>query len=141
MGFDETFLCSFLPTEIEGLSLQERSITTDDTEIIKEMREIYFKTPIHMRSKTIFPSFLNTREKVNRCRCHLEQIRVKGNGEIRSCSMMLLNMANGSNIDDEEDIWNNTFFTSMRQHFLKNDINLLEEPCKGCVDNFGDKLS
>ena len=82
------------------------------------------------------PSLIDKNSAGNGCDVHFRQIRFDGDGNVSSCSMMLLNMTgNGSYRDG--DVWNNAFFRGMRRIFLSGSGDGLPGPCGVCPDNKG----
>lgn len=135
LGADHAFFCNFLPSPYDGLAAGER-ILTKDTAIIREIKDIFKRCPASFRRKVTPPVLVDTKTKNNNCDTHFTQIRFDGDGNVSSCSMMLLNMTGHGNYKDE-DIWNNDFFKNMRRAFLKSGEGDLPEPCSVCPDNRG----
>ncbi|MCM8790648.1 MAG: radical SAM protein [Candidatus Omnitrophica bacterium] len=135
LGVDHTFLCNFLPCPVEGLTAEERSLMADP-KIRREIRSIMNAYPPLVRRKFTLPPLIDKTLRQNKCVSHFSQVRFDGDGNISSCSMMLLNMEGNGNYRDEE-IWNNAFFRRMRNVFLSSDAEKLPGPCRVCPDNKG----
>lgn len=134
LDIDCTFFCGFLPCIYEGLTPKERVIMKTDSEIIKFIKNFKGSSPVHKKHKFSFPLAIDNEMKENNCDVHFKQIRVDGDGNVSSCSMMLLNMEDAGNIRDK-DPWNCQFLIDMRKRFLDNLD--LEELCYSCPDNKG----
>ncbi len=136
LGADHSFFCNFLPSPYKGLSAGERSLFAESA-TIKSIRDAISKYPPSVRKRFTLPSLVNEGSKENRCDTHFRQIRFDGDGNVSSCSMMLLNMTGQGNYKDDG-VWNNDFFRRMRRTFLsKGGSGDLPEPCKVCPDNKG----
>ena len=131
---DFVFLCNFLPCPHEGLTPKERVITSDDTEIVNFIRKVKKNIAANRKEKISFPLMIDNKMTENKCNVHFQQLRVDGNGNVSSCSMMLLNMNEASKID-VKDCWNSEFFVTMREKFLKDKA--LDELCHYCPSNKG----
>ncbi|MBI5210951.1 MAG: radical SAM protein [Elusimicrobia bacterium] len=136
LGVDGVHLVSFLPSPCDGYRVEERTITTDDAAIVGFLRRA---VPAGLRRRVSLPTVLDRGASAKRCSCHWAQVRVNGNGEVSSCSMMLLNMAGHGTIRDGSamEVWNSAWFQGMRAKFLSEGKDALELPCTVCVDNFG----
>jgi len=134
LGPDHTFLCNFLPTPYKGLTPKERVITVDDKPIADLISKAMAGLSGIERKKFSFPVLIDPALAENRCATHFKQLRVDGDGNASSCSMMLLNMQGASSLKDE-DIWNGPFFMAMREKFMRGGA--LEEVCYYCPDNKG----
>jgi len=135
LGADHTFFCNFLACPYGGLSAGERVLEASD-EIAKEIRAMIDALPPAARKKFTFPSLIDRNAGAFRCDSHLSQMRFDGDGNISSCSMMLLDMT-GRESRLGKDAWNNDFFRSMRRRFMSRDSSQLFEPCLWCPDNTG----
>ena len=135
LGADHIFFCNFLPSPYEGLDASCRTLTKDEG-IITELRGIFRRLPAAVRKKVTPPVLVDNGSAYNRCGSHFSQIRVDGDGNVSSCSMMLLNMTECASIEDP-DAWNSAFFRRMRGIFMSGDLKDLPEPCKACPDNKG----
>ena len=135
LGVDHAFFCNFLPSPFEGLNARERVLTADD-KTLAELKNIFKSCPADFCTKVTPPVLVEGRMEKNKCDAHFSQIRFDGDGNVSSCSMMLLNMAGNGNYKDK-DIWNNDFFRRMRCIFLSGDARLLPDPCRVCPDNKG----
>lgn len=133
LGVDAIYFVNFLPTPYDGFRLPERTITTDDHDIIRFLDEQF---PPSVRRFAVLPTLLDVHSEKKNCHCHWSQARINGNGEVSSCSMMLLNMKDHPTID-EPDLWNGEWFQSMRKKFTSPSKADLESPCNNCTDNFG----
>jgi MoaA/NifB/PqqE/SkfB family radical SAM enzyme len=135
LGVDQAFFCNFLACPIDGLTAEER-VLTENPKIRREIKAMMARYPESVRRKFTLPPLIDRGMRRNNCDSHFSQIRFDGNGNVSSCSMMLLNMEGNGNYRDA-DIWNNVFFRRMRAVFLANDAALLPEPCNSCPDNKG----
>jgi len=135
LGVDHTYFCNFLPSSYRGFTVDERVLTTKDTDVLDAVREAYHRLPKMMKKKITLPRVLDKNAKKKKCMTHFRQIRINGNGNVSSCSIMLLNMEGNGNFMDE-DVWNNAFFRKMRKKFLDTETQL-DEPCGVCVENYG----
>jgi len=135
LGADHTFFCNFLPSPYKGFSPDERSLFVDfgTIDFIKKAIGEY---PLSIRKRFTMPSLINRDSKKNRCDTHFRQIRFDGDGNVSSCSMMLLNMTGHGNYRDR-DVWNNDFFRGMRRAFLSPRGENVPGPCSVCPDNKG----
>lgn len=134
---DMIFLCNFLPSPYDGFKVEERTLIKDE-KVISTLKKFFNDLTPDLRKRILFPPVLDIDSEFNQCKTHFYQIRINGDGDVSSCSMMLLNMKNKGHFLDK-DVWNNEFFQEMRQRFIKNDRNILEEPCKVCIENLGIK--
>jgi len=135
LGVDHAFFCNFLPSPFKGLSADERVLPADNA-IMSEMKDALRIYPSEVRSRFTLPIFVDIKEFMNKCRTHFSQIRFDGDGNVSSCSMMLLDMTGHGNYKDA-DVWNNAFFRDMRRRFLSPGDELIPEPCSVCPDNRG----
>lgn len=138
LDVDHTFLCNFLPSPYKGLSAEERILEADD-KVMDEMRAVMQSYPPQIRRKVTFPVLVDKMSRRNICDVHFSQIRFDGDGNVSSCSMMLLNMSGHGNYKDYG-VWNNEFFRNMRKAFLSGDEGAIEDPCKVCPDNKGVRI-
>lgn len=135
LGADHIFLCNFLHSPYDGLRAHERVLMIEG-EVARELKTIIGKYSAAISRKVTWPVPVDSRQRSNKCSTHFSQIRFDGDGNISSCSMMLLNMA-GHGHYEEEDVWNNDFFRKMRRTFLDGSGKDIPEPCKACPDNKG----
>lgn len=135
LGADHVFLCNFLAAPYDGLNAAER-VLENSSEVIRQINDMAGKMPYSARRKITFPSLLDKNAGEFACRSHFSQIRFDGDGNVSSCSMMLLNMENQGKYKDK-DVWNNDFFKEARRRFLSGDRAVLPKPCLWCPDNFG----
>lgn len=138
LGVDHSFFCNFLSAPYDGLRAEERSLMADE-KIAEELRAIFEAYPPAVRKKLTPPLLINARSAKNNCDAHFSQIRIDGDGNVSSCSMMLLNMSDHGHYKDK-DVWNNEFFRGMRRLFMDPAGGKFPEPCLVCPDNKGYKL-
>ena len=138
LGVDHVFLCNFLPAPYESLKAQERVLTPHEG-VIRELGALFAGLEPAIRKKITPPVLVDTKKNLNSCETHFTQIRFDGDGNVSSCSMMLLDMTGHGNYKDE-DVWNNDFFKGMRRAFLKGSTQDLPSPCRVCPDNKGVKI-
>lgn len=131
---DHTFFCNFLPCFYGELVPQKRVIMKSDREIVSFIEDFKRGLPDAAREKLSFPSIIDPEMKGHKCDVHFRQIRIDGDGNVSSCSMMLLNMEEAGNIN-REDCWNCGFLVKMRERFLEGKD--IEELCHYCSDNKG----
>ena len=134
LGADHVFFCNFLPCLYGDLTPDKRVITTSDRDIVEFIRKTKQSLDPSVRGKFDFPPVIDTSSAENRCRCHFEQVRFDGEGNVSSCSMMLLNMEGSGHID-APDCWNSIFLQEMRGKFITGDG--IEELCLYCPGNKG----
>jgi len=134
LGADHTFLCNFLPCPYGELTPSRKVITKRDTPIIQFIRKTKNDLPSGARERVSFPRAIDSGMKENKCDMHFNQVRVDGDENVSSCSMMLLNMENTGRIESK-DPWNSTFLVNTRAKFLEN--NGLDELCLYCPSNKG----
>lgn len=132
LGADHTFFCNFLPAPFKGLSVDERVLFEDDAAALRRSRDRLGKSE---RKRFTFPPLLKREGTARKCESHFYQMRVDADGNVSSCSMMLLNMGGKGKFYDAGS-WNNEFFRSMRKKFLDT-VEPLPEPCCTCVNNYG----
>jgi MoaA/NifB/PqqE/SkfB family radical SAM enzyme len=135
LGVDHTFFCNFLPCPSGGLTAGER-VLMSGSRVRAELAAMMARYPASVRRKFTMPLLVDEGAAANRCRSHFSQIRFDGDGNVSSCSMMLLNMEGNGHYRDAE-LWNNDFFRRMRRTFISGDERLLPEPCRVCPDNKG----
>ena len=135
LGVDHAFFCNFLPCPYDGLTPSERVLMAEDT-IINEIKAMVKDRPSWVRRKIALPTLVDSKMMSNQCVSHFSQIRFDGDGNVSSCSMMLLDMSGHGRFDDGG-VWNNDFFKTMRRKFLAGGKSDLPEPCLVCPDNFG----
>lgn len=133
LGVDHIFFCNFLPAPYSGLRADERALVADQ-DIKAEIESIFKSYPRSIRRKLTPPVLIGTGDGKNECSAHFSQIRFDGDGNVSSCSMMLLNMSGHGHYSDEG-VWNNGFFRDMRKRFMEPDGRSLPEPCRACPDN------
>ena len=138
LGADTILLCNFLSCPYDGLTADERVLEADET-LIKELQSMKSGLPDGIIKRIAFPKPIDKKLFRNRCDSHFMQIRVDGDGNMSSCSMMLLGVA-GTGRYDDTGAWNNDFFMRMRKSFLSDDEVALPEPCRVCPDNRGVKV-
>lgn len=136
LGADTIFLCNFLPSPYKGFTPEERAIFFDDNDIRSYLETCKKNLSAELIKKVKWPLLISKSSSGFKCDCHFSQLRVDGEGNIGSCSMMLLNMDGNGNIDDPE-VWNNDFFKKMRRNFMSGDVKKLDEQCIYCPDNSG----
>jgi MoaA/NifB/PqqE/SkfB family radical SAM enzyme len=136
LGVDTIFLCNFLPSPYEGFKPEERALFYEDEEARNFIRENKRRLHPSLKRKVRWPVLISRDAGNFNCASHFSQLRVDGEGNIGSCSMMLLNMSGNGKIDDKE-IWNNDFFRRMRRNFLTGQKESLSEQCLACPDNLG----
>ncbi|MBC7545156.1 MAG: radical SAM protein [Candidatus Sericytochromatia bacterium] len=132
---DKVFLCNFLHTPFEGGHANDRAIFTDHTEIVAYLQQTMEAQPDWFRRRVMPPPLLERFTGQKRCDIHHTQLRVDAEGNVNSCSMMLLKMKGHGHALDEG-LWNNKFFAGMRRMFLDEKAPL-PEPCKFCPSNVG----
>ena len=135
LGADHAFFCSFLPSPYSGLSHDERVLTAGEG-VKDELNAIFGGYPPFIRKILTPPALVDAKMRKNLCEAHFSQIRFDGDGNVSSCSMMLLDMRGHGRYDDEG-VWNNDFFRKMRRAFLSGDGPALPEACRVCPDNKG----
>lgn len=135
LNADHAYLCNFLPCPYEGFTVKERVLTTEDIDAVETIKGITRFLPKNIRKKITLPYILDMNAKKKKCRSHFVQVRVDGEGNVNSCSVMLLNMIGHGNFEDEN-IWNKEFFKDMRGKFMDQDARL-DDPCAVCVENYG----
>lgn len=135
LGVDHIFFCNFLPSPYNGLRLEERALMYDSN-LSAEINDMFEKYPVSVRKNIAPPILVDVQSEKTCCDTHFSQIRFDGDGNISSCSMMLLNMEGHGSFRDTG-VWNNEFLRSMRRKFLLKDDSLLPEPCLYCPDNKG----
>ena len=138
LGADHIFFCNFLAAPYNGLSADERALTAD-ARLMDELGAIFRKYPPEVRKRLTPPVLIDKSMERNNCQSHFSQIRFDGDGNVSSCSMMLLNMSGNGNYKDAG-VWNNNFFVDMRKRFLSDNAGLIPEPCVVCPDNKGVKV-
>ncbi len=138
MGADYIFLCNFLSSPYEGLRAEERTLWADAA-VIGEIKSAIKDYPKDIRRKIALPVLLDEKAVKNRCKTHFTQIRFDGDGNVSSCSIMLLNMAGHGNYKDN-DVWNNAFFRKQRRLFISGASSDMPGPCRVCPDNKGVKI-
>lgn len=138
LDVDHSFFCNFLSAPYDGLKAEERSLMADE-KVVSDLRAIFAAYPPAVRKKLTPPLFVNAGMVKNNCETHFSQIRFDGDGNVSSCSMMLLNMS-GHGYYKDIDVWNNAFFRDMRRKFLSKESFLIPDPCKVCPDNKGVRI-
>jgi len=138
LSVDHIFFCNFLASPYSGLKADERALFAEGG-LTDELNAIFGKYPPEVRKKLTPPVLIDKTMSWNNCRSHFSQIRFDGDGNVSSCSMMLLNMCGNGNYRDP-DVWNNVFFRNMRAKFLSGSMEALPEPCLVCPDNKGVKI-
>jgi len=135
LGFDHMFFSNFLPIDVHPeYAAEVRCLFSDDEKVKLFLKNV---VPRYLKSKVSLPKLLlRNPDQHKRCNCHISQIRVDGDGDVNSCSIMLLNMKNNGHILDPQ-VWNNSFFQKMRKKFIESDVKELEGPCKVCTSNYG----
>lgn len=137
LGVDHAFFCNFLSSPFDGLRAGERALMADAA-VIGELKAIFSAYDPAVRRKLTPPVLIDTLSAENRCETYFSQIRIDGDGNAASCSMMLLNMAGHGDCSDKG-VWNGPFFRDMRRRFLLSDGSI-PEPCKVCPDNRGVRI-
>lgn len=135
LGADHAFFCNFLPCPYGNLSAEERVLKNDDR-IREELNAIFSGYPLSVRKRLTPPTLVDAKMDKNKCGTYFSQVRFDGDGNISSCSMMLLDMT-GHGTYKDRDVWNNAFFRKARRVFLSGDGAYLSDPCKVCPDNKG----
>lgn len=135
LGADHLFFCNFLAAPFDGLRAEERVLMAE-RDVGDELAAMFGRFPAEARRKMTPPVLVARGRGRNGCATHFSQIRFDGEGNVSSCSMMLLNMA-GNGSFREPGVWNNAFFRSMRKAFLDGADDRLQEPCRVCPDNRG----
>ncbi len=134
LGVDHTFFCNFLPAPFDGLRPEERVLFEDED--LPALRDACNRLSNNQKKRFTFPPLLKRSSLAGRsCESHFSQMRIDGEGNASSCSMMLLNMENNGKFYDN-DAWNSEFFRSMRRMFIDSK-EPLPEPCQHCVCNYG----
>jgi MoaA/NifB/PqqE/SkfB family radical SAM enzyme len=137
---DKVFLCNFLHTPFANGHSDDRSIFVDHQDIIAGIQKAIDAQPAWFRKRVMPPPVLERWPVAKkRCDVHHTQLRVDANGDVNSCSMMLLRMKGHGHIMDDG-LWNNKFFMGMRRMFL-DDKAPLPEPCRFCPNNVGVSLA
>lgn len=135
LDVDHAFFCNFLPSPYNGLSVPERVLMVDGG-VVDELNAIFKNYSVKIRRKLTPPVLVDKKPDRNSCNIHFSQIRFDGDGNVSSCSMMLLDMRGNGNYK-EEGLWNNEFFRTMRRAFLSGDDKGIPSPCRACPDNKG----
>ncbi|MCQ9207438.1 MAG: radical SAM protein [Omnitrophica bacterium] len=135
-GVDTIFLCNFLPSPYDGFRVKEKTLFHEDEKIRDFIGRSKEKISPLLRKKVRWPVLISKSATAFKCSSHFSQLRVDGDGNIGSCSMMLLNMSANGKID-EQDVWNNAFFRKMRRNFLTGKRDRIEKQCLACPDNLG----
>lgn len=137
LGADHIFFCNFLSAPYAGLKAEERALMVGGG-FEDELKKIFDKYPPAIRRKLTPPVLIDSSARRNDCMTHFLQARFDGDGNVSSCSMMLLDMSGNGSYKDAG-LWNNEFFTEMRRKFLSGDGSRLPDPCRACPDNKGIK--
>jgi MoaA/NifB/PqqE/SkfB family radical SAM enzyme len=135
LGADHIFFCNFLPSPYDGLRESERVLISGSPEG-EEVKRIFSGFDAQLRKRLTPPVLVDTALPDNLCKTHFSQIRFDGDGNVSSCSMMLLNMSGHGKYDDD-DVWNNDFFRQMRRAFLSRGDRQVPDRCRVCPDNKG----
>ena len=135
LGADHIFLCNFLHSPYDGFRAHERVLMAEE-KALRELKAIIGKYPPAISKKVTWPVPVDPDQRGNRCAAHFSQVRFDGDGNVSSCSMMLLNMT-GHGHYKEKNVWNNEYFRKMRKAFLSAGDEAIEDPCKACPDNKG----
>jgi MoaA/NifB/PqqE/SkfB family radical SAM enzyme len=135
LGADHIFLCNFLHSPYDGFRAHERVLMTEE-KTLRELRAIIGRYPPAISKKVTWPVPVDPDRRENKCATHFSQVRFDGDGNVSSCSMMLLNMT-GHGHYKEKNVWNNEYFRKMRKAFLSTGDEAIEDPCKACPDNRG----
>lgn len=139
LDVDKVFLCNFLHTPFAGGHSDDRSIFVDHTDLVAGIQKAIDAVPAWFRKRVMAPPILERWPTQKRCDVHHTQLRVDANGDVNSCSMMLLKMKGHGHILDDN-LWNNKFFSGMRRMFLDEKAPL-PEPCRYCPSNVGVPLT
>jgi hypothetical protein len=138
LGADHAFFCNFLPSPYNGFRFEERVLAADGN-IARQLRAMLGSYSAPVRKKVTFPKLPESSINRNHCNTYFSQIRFDGDGNVSSCSIMLLNMEGHGNYRDKN-VWNSEFFRTMRKTFLSNDNERLPSPCRLCPENKGVKI-
>ena len=139
LGVDHAFFCNFLPFPSDNFRANERMLMARD-EVVNELNAMFGGLPRRIRKKITLPKLLDEKTGKNNCDTHFSQIRFDGDGNVSSCSMMLLDMTGHGNYRDIG-LWNNEFFRGMRKMFIEGGVADIPGPCRVCPANKGVTVS
>jgi MoaA/NifB/PqqE/SkfB family radical SAM enzyme len=126
---------NYLANPYAGMSADKRSLW-DDPEVLDYFRGL--EIPASLKRRVYLPDLLQRAPTKRGCTCHWDQMRFNGNGDVGSCSVMLLNSYIDGSYKDKG-LFNNASFQEKRARFLS-DTAPLESPCYHCPDNIGRKV-
>lgn len=131
---DKVKFDTFLPYPYCGYTVEERCITTGDTEIIRFLENVDYQT----YGMTIRPPLVLNLNKAQRrlCRIPFTSLRVDSAGNIGACNIKLLNMENNGKFCDVN-AWNNEYFRGIRRIFLEIHPEFIPEECLTCYEYAG----
>ena len=100
----------------------------------------YFISELDKQAKGIIkaqyslPHLVDEKSFHIQCDWFWKNISIDSNGNIGSCGRVISPDSSYGNIFSDEDVWNNSYMTSMRELFIKGDL-LPSVCCKACVEN------
>jgi len=133
LGINKVKFDAFLPYPIEGCSLDERCITSEDKEIVNFLRNIkHNDDTLEIRPLTILD--LNQAHRI--CTSPFTTLRVDSAGNVGACNIKLLNLEKNG-VYTDPDVWNNDYFRQLRKSFLNKNLHQPPEACLTCYEYAG----
>jgi MoaA/NifB/PqqE/SkfB family radical SAM enzyme len=134
LGVDKILFFQFLASPAPGFSVEERSLFSDDQEVVKAFAGVKAMQK-NTRAKISLPPLLERAMNGKFCSVPFYNITMDGEGRVGGCSCQILNLT-GNNKFDEADAWNNPLLQEFRRRFIDPRVPLLE-PCRWCYNNQG----
>lgn len=132
LQIDGILFNNFLAPELEGFSSNERSLFSDENNVINVISNINLERK-KRRIQVSLPTLLDRNPSGKYCLSPFSNFCFDGSGKVGCCSVKLLDFSNNEKFN-EPNVWNNTYFQEMRRRFLDVDYPILQ-PCASCFNN------
>lgn len=128
LGVDQVKFDPFIPPPMTRSGLGERCITTSNHDAVQFLSRYAVTTH---RCEVRRPVVLNPDMRHATCSSFFKVLRVGTEGHVSGCVVNRLGMES-TEMFSERDVWNSTYFQSMRSRFMQEDHAALPSICKRC---------
>lgn len=109
---------------------------TDINDFNNEIDELYKYASNNIKTNTNLPHKITKEKYKKNCEWYFKNLAFDAYGNMGSCGRVINPSPEYGNIDDKNDIWNNSYMQEMRRRFREEPF--VTEYCKKCVENYKD---
>ncbi len=134
LGIEFLDLINLIPQENDDYSIDE-CLFVEDNEVVTFLNNLSRKS--YSPLKVNFPTLIsrNPANAKRKCHWYFNSIRIDSQGNVSSCGRVITPKPEYGNIFEDNDVWNNPHFQTMRKMFLNSDGDLLN-CCQYCVESY-----